>query len=38
MAPHLAWLTPETLRRSLSVAVENCLRLREGRDLLHRVV
>jgi phosphoglycerate dehydrogenase-like enzyme len=37
LAPHLAWLTPETLARSLTVAVDNCRRLREGRDLVHRV-
>lgn len=35
--PHLAWLTPETLERSLAVAVENCRRLAAGRELLHRV-
>jgi phosphoglycerate dehydrogenase-like enzyme len=38
LAPHLAWLTKETLARSLAVAVENCLRLKDGRDLLNRVV
>ncbi|MCS7267410.1 MAG: 2-hydroxyacid dehydrogenase [Geminicoccaceae bacterium] len=36
--PHLAWLTPETLDRSLSVAVENCRRLARGEALLNRVV
>ena len=36
--PHLAWLTRETLERSLAVAVENCRRLAAGTDLLHRVV
>lgn len=36
--PHLAWLTRETLERSLAVAVENCRRLAAGEDLLHRVV
>ena len=36
--PHLAWLTHETLERSLAVAVENCRRLAAGEDLLHRVV
>lgn len=35
--PHVAWLTPETMERSLVVAVENCRRLADGRDLLHRV-
>lgn len=38
LMPHVAWLTPETLDRSLDVAVENMRRLRDGRDLLHRVV
>jgi phosphoglycerate dehydrogenase-like enzyme len=36
--PHVAWLTQETLARSLGVAVENCRRLRDGEPLLHRVV
>ena len=36
--PHLAWLTRETLERSVAVAVENCRRLAAGEDLLHRVV
>jgi len=38
VAPHVAWLTPETLDRSLAVAMENCRRLGAGEDLLHRVV
>jgi phosphoglycerate dehydrogenase-like enzyme len=38
LAPHLAWLTTGTLRRSLEVAVENCRRLIAGEALLHRVV
>ncbi|HMR32990.1 MAG TPA: 2-hydroxyacid dehydrogenase [Geminicoccaceae bacterium] len=37
LAPHLAWHTPETVRRSLDVAVENCRRLSAGVPLLHRV-
>jgi phosphoglycerate dehydrogenase-like enzyme len=37
LMPHVAWLTPETLARSLDVAVENMRRLRDKRDLLHRV-
>jgi phosphoglycerate dehydrogenase-like enzyme len=37
LMPHVAWLTPETLDRSLDVAVENMRRLRDGRALLHRV-
>lgn len=36
--PHIAWLTPETLNRSLAVITENCRRLSSGEDLLHRVV
>ena len=35
--PHVAWLTPETLERSLDVAIENMRRLRDGREILHRV-
>jgi len=38
VTPHLAWLTPETLDRSLAVAVENCRRLAAGAPLLNRVV
>lgn len=35
--PHIAWLTPETLERSLVIAVENCRRLYADDVLLHRV-
>lgn len=35
--PHVAWLTPETLRRSMAVAFENCRRIAAGEELLHRV-
>lgn len=38
LAPHIAWLTPETLVRSLNVAHENCRRLAAGEALLHQVV
>jgi phosphoglycerate dehydrogenase-like enzyme len=38
LAPHIAWLTPETLVRSLTVAHENCRRLAAGEALIHRVV
>ena len=38
LAPHVAWLTAQTLDRSLAVALENCRRLAAGEDLLHRVV
>lgn len=37
LTPHVAWLTQETLRRSFDVALENVRRLRDGRNLLHRV-
>jgi phosphoglycerate dehydrogenase-like enzyme len=38
LAPHVAWLTPETLARSLAAAFENCRRLAAGEPLLNRVV
>jgi phosphoglycerate dehydrogenase-like enzyme len=38
VTPHLAWLTAETLERSLSVIAENCRRLAADEPLLHRVV
>jgi phosphoglycerate dehydrogenase-like enzyme len=38
VTPHLAWLTAETLERSLAVIAENYRRLRQGEALLHRVV
>jgi phosphoglycerate dehydrogenase-like enzyme len=38
LMPHVAWLTPETLDRSIEVAVENMRRLRDGGELLLRVV
>jgi len=38
LAPHIAWLTPETLARSLTVAHENCRRVAAGETLLHQVV
>lgn len=37
LTPHIAWLTPETLKSSVSIALENCRRLRDGEALLHRV-
>lgn len=36
--PHIGWLTPETLERSLDVALDNCRRLRDGEPLVNRVV
>lgn len=38
LAPHMAWLTPETLDRSLVAAFENCRRLAVGAPLLNRIV
>jgi hypothetical protein len=35
--PHIAWLLPETLERSIGVIVENGRRLRDGEPLLNRV-
>jgi len=37
LAPHVAFFTLGTLERSLAVAADNINRLRQGRDLLHRV-
>jgi phosphoglycerate dehydrogenase-like enzyme len=36
-APHLAWLTQETLERSIGAAMENVRRLASGQPLLYRV-
>ncbi len=36
--PHLAWLTPETLNRSLAIAHTNCRLLAAGEPLIHRVI
>ena len=38
VTPHLAWLTPETLTRSLDVAFENCRRVRDREPLVHAVL
>jgi phosphoglycerate dehydrogenase-like enzyme len=35
--PHVSWLTGETLKRSIGVAVDNCDRLRDGRTFVHQV-
>ena len=37
-APHLAWLTRETLERSLGAALENVKRLKSREPLLNRIV
>ncbi len=38
LTPHIAWLTRETLARSIDVAADNCLRLANAQPLRHRVV
>jgi phosphoglycerate dehydrogenase-like enzyme len=38
VTPHLAWLTEETLERSLVIIAENHRRLAGGEPLLHRVM
>ncbi|RQR51335.1 hydroxyacid dehydrogenase [Burkholderia sp. Bp9140] len=35
--PHVGWLTPQTLERSIWVIIENCRRLRDGEPLLNQV-
>lgn len=37
LAPHVAFFTVGTLERCLAIAVENIRRLRDGRELMHRV-
>lgn len=37
VTPHIAWLTQETLRRSMDVAIENSRRLASGEALLNRI-
>lgn len=37
-SPHTAWLTPETLNRSMKIAAENARRVMAGEELLHQVV
>ena len=37
LSPHVAWLTPETIERSLKVALENCRRAAAGQPLLHEI-
>ncbi|MEE4298234.1 MAG: 2-hydroxyacid dehydrogenase [Pseudomonadales bacterium] len=38
VTPHVAWLTQETLARSVATAAENCRRLAASEALLHRIV
>jgi len=37
LSPHVTWLTADTMRRYLDVAIDNCERLRDGRDLANLV-
>ena len=37
VTPHIGWLTPETLARSIGVGFENIRRVASGEALLHRV-
>lgn len=37
VTPHIAWLTRETMDRSIEIAYENCRRLRDGSEPLHSV-
>jgi phosphoglycerate dehydrogenase-like enzyme len=37
LTPHVTWYTADTMRRYLEVAVDNCQRLRDGRDLVNLV-
>lgn len=37
LSPHIAWLTPQTIERSLTVITENCRRLQNYEPLLHQV-
>lgn len=37
VTPHVTWYTADTMRRYLDVAVDNCERLRDGRDLANLV-
>lgn len=37
MTPHVVWYTKDTMHRYLSMAVNNCRRLRDGQDLVNVV-
>ena len=37
LTPHVTWYTADTMRRYLELAVDNCVRLRDGRDLANVV-
>lgn len=38
VSPHVAWLTNETFTRSLHIAVQNCLAIRDGGELVYQVI
>ena len=37
LTPHVTWYTADTMRRYLVVALDNCERLRDGKDLANLV-
>jgi phosphoglycerate dehydrogenase-like enzyme len=37
LTPHVSWYTADTMRRYLAEAVDNCRRLRDGRELANVV-
>ncbi|MBV9515374.1 MAG: 2-hydroxyacid dehydrogenase [Mycobacteriaceae bacterium] len=37
VTPHVTWYTADTMRRYLTMAVDNCVRLRDGVELAHVV-
>ena len=37
LTPHVTWYTADTMRRYLELALDNCERLRDGRDLVNVV-
>jgi phosphoglycerate dehydrogenase-like enzyme len=37
VTPHVTWYTVDTMRRYLAVGVDNCRRLRDGKDLVNLV-
>ena len=37
VTPHVVWYTQDTMRRYLTEAIDNCRRLRDGRDLVNVV-
>jgi phosphoglycerate dehydrogenase-like enzyme len=37
VTPHVTWYTADTMRRYLTVAVDNCVRVRDGAELANVV-